>query len=60
MFEEDYARRVRDAGYRVTCAYDVYAHRFGEMPARGDERQPEAVAEAAGPGDARVEEGGVT
>ena len=59
-FEEDFARRAGEAGYRVTCASDVYAHRFGELPARSDERQPEAVAAAAEPGDAQVEGGGKT
>ena len=28
--QDDYARRVRDAGHQVSCAYDVFAHRFGE------------------------------
>ena len=27
---EQYARRVRDAGHQVSCAYSVLAHRFGE------------------------------
>ncbi|HEX6460177.1 MAG TPA: ATP-binding cassette domain-containing protein [Thermoleophilaceae bacterium] len=28
--EHDYAGRVRNAGRRVVCAYDVFVHRFGE------------------------------
>ena len=39
-FEDDYARRVRDAGYRVACAEDVFVHRFG-------------AASLGGPADAR-------
>jgi ABC-type multidrug transport system fused ATPase/permease subunit len=30
MFDQDYARRVRHAGYRVARADDLFVHRFGE------------------------------
>ena len=39
MFEDDYARRVRDGGYGVVCAHDLFVHRF-------------SVASLGGPDDA--------
>jgi cellulose synthase/poly-beta-1,6-N-acetylglucosamine synthase-like glycosyltransferase len=42
MFEDDYARRVRAAGYRVTCARDLFVHRFGESRAGSVEDGAEA------------------
>lgn len=41
MFEDDdYAKRVRQAGYRVICAEDVFVHHFGSVSlSRLDERQ---------------------
>ncbi len=41
MFDNDYARRVRDAGYRVARTNDVFVHRFGEARLESLEAGPD-------------------
>ena len=47
MFEDDdYAKRVRQAGYRVICAEDVFVHHFGSVSlSRLDEQEYRALFE---------------
>jgi GT2 family glycosyltransferase len=47
MFEDDdYAKRVRQAGYRVICAEDVFVHHFGSVSlSRLDEQEYQALFE---------------
>jgi glycosyltransferase involved in cell wall biosynthesis len=42
MFEDDYARRAREAGYRVVCAANVFAHRLGGGSPGGLDDGPDA------------------
>jgi hypothetical protein len=60
--EDDYARRVRDAGYRVVYDEGLFVHRFGDASlASADDRRESADAAMYEPGqqtDARAAEGG--
>ena len=42
-FQDDYARRVRDAGHEVACAYDTFAHRFGGTPPASLDDRPDSA-----------------
>jgi ATP-binding cassette, subfamily B, bacterial len=41
MFEDDYARRAREAGFRVVCAPNVFAHRLGAGPPESSDEGPD-------------------
>src|SRR5581483_8400472 len=45
MAEDDYARRVRAAGHRVVCAFDVFVHRLGKPARMADEARRAARAD---------------
>jgi ATP-binding cassette, subfamily B, bacterial len=60
---EDYARRVRDAGYRVVYAEELFVHRFGELLPQsldggGDaaDGEPAGRVDAAGDGGSPAED----
>jgi GT2 family glycosyltransferase len=51
MFEDDYARRARDAGHRVVCAPEVFTHRFDESSLGSLDDQPAPTYELQEPSD---------
>jgi ATP-binding cassette subfamily B protein len=55
-FEDDYARRVRDAGYRVACAAEVFAHRFDEASLVGLDDRRDPAYEASSETDSEAED----
>jgi len=60
MFEDDdYARRVRDAGFRVVCAGGLFVHRFGDASPGAGSEDPETaiIPERSQPTDSRLAAG---
>jgi GT2 family glycosyltransferase len=51
--QDDYAGRVRDAGHRVVCAVEVFAHRFDEASLDSLDERRETPYEPSQPSEAR-------
>ena len=57
LFEDDdYAARMREAGYRVLCAEDVFVHHFGEASFGALVASGELTASSSAANKARFEE----
>ena len=54
-FEDDYARRVRDAGHRVVRAVQVFAHRFDEASLGSLDERRETAYQLPQPSEAGAE-----